>query len=451
LVGRIEAMATKSVRTRQKPKETKAVSVRPGKPGEAVCTVQSRKCDAPPVLSTSRKHRPDAPGHTGGNWRQSERRILEILSSITDCHYAVDQKWRFIQINDQALGYFGMRREEFLGKSYWQVFPTMLGSVLERRLKEVFSGGAPAHFEHHSPIVSRWAEVHAYPCQEGLSIYFRDITERKEMEEQLRRSRDELEIRVRERTEELMIANTELKAQVEACRRIETELRNSENHLRQVSAEMLNIQEKERHRAAREIHDSIGAALAAAKYKIEAAINEAGDNPRVSSVLESIIPLLQGAIDEARRIQMALRPAILDDLGIVATLNWFCRQFESTYSKIHVKKEIEIREEDVPESLKTAIYRIMQEAFNNVAKHSQASIVLLRFIKKDPAVELVIRDTGQGFDVEQIQSRPRAERGSGLEGMKERTELSGGSFLIESAEKKGTTIRASWPIGMRTF
>jgi signal transduction histidine kinase len=122
------------------------------------------------------------------------------------------------------------------------------------------------------------------------------------------------------------------------------------------------------------------------------------------------------------------------------------RQFESIYPAIRITKEIDV-EEEVPKSLKIVIYRVLQEALNNIAKHSKTSIVLLSFRRTDQAIQLVIRDRGQGFNSEEAYSRKGAAKGLGLDSMKERTELSGGSLDIESVEGKGTTVCASWPLG----
>jgi signal transduction histidine kinase len=92
------------------------------------------------------------------------------------------------------------------------------------------------------------------------------------------------------------------------------------------------------------------------------------------------------------------------------------------------------------------IYRVMQEALNNIAKHSKADLVYLSLRKKENKIELTIKDTGMGFDLEEILSPERFKRGLGLNSMRERTELSGGTFVIESTAGKGTTIRAEWPI-----
>jgi PAS domain S-box-containing protein len=308
----------------------------------------------------------------------------------------------------------------------------------------------------------RWIETHGIASFEGTGANRRatslvgtvaDITERKRAENaikqrtlELKQLNDTLEHRVQERTQELHAVNEELKAENEERLRVGIELRESESQLRELSSALLTAQERERKVIAQEVHDSIGASLAAAKFKVEATLSEVGENnPQTRVALESVIPVIQGAIEEGRRIQMSLRPSILDDFGILATISWFCRQFESTYSNIHIKKEIEIEEHEVPDSLKIVIYRVLQEALNNVAKHTKASVALLSLRKASQGIQLVIRDSGQGFDLDEAYSRKGTARGLGLDSMRERIELSGGSFTIESHKGAGTVIQAFWP------
>ena len=156
--------------------------------------------------------------------------------------------------------------------------------------------------------------------------------------------------------------------------------------------------------------------------------------------------MVQGAVEEVRRIQKNLRPPTLDDLGLLATISWFCREFEGVYSDIRIEREVDLEEQNVPDPLKIVIYRVMQEALNNVAKHSRTKAVRLALRKNDGRIEIEIQDNGVGFDPKEVFSRNESERGLGLFSMKERTELSEGRFSVEAARDAGTTIRASWPI-----
>ncbi|MGZ3590875.1 MAG: PAS domain-containing sensor histidine kinase [Thermodesulfobacteriota bacterium] len=223
-------------------------------------------------------------------------------------------------------------------------------------------------------------------------------------------------------------------------KRVEQHLRESEERLRYLSTQLLVAQENERKLIASEIHDSLGSSLGAIKFRMEQVLQKGGiGDPG------NIIPSIQKAIEESRRIQMALRPSTLDDLGILPTLNWFCREFQKTYSSIHIKTQINIEEKDVFDHLKTVIYRICQEAFNNIAKHSKAEVATLSLRKSDK-IELVIEDDGQGFNLEKKLFAGNPDRGLGLTSMRERAEILGGSFAVESIQGSGTTIRVSWPV-----
>jgi PAS domain S-box-containing protein len=261
----------------------------------------------------------------------------------------------------------------------------------------------------------------------------RDVTQRKQAEEalqhrtlELQQLTETLEQRVQQRTEELSEAN---------------------KTLRQLSIKLLSAHEEERKRIAGELHDTIGAYLSGIKFKVEDVLQRIGKKGDVEAKsLKTIVPVIQEAVEECRRIQMDLRPSMLDDLGLLPTLSWFSRTFQAIYSGIRVDQEVTIEESEVPDSLKIVIYRVTQEAMNNAAKHSQADLVRLCLRKNDGRMEVAVEDNGRGFDVERMPGLEGRKRGLGLSSMRERTELSGGSFKIESAEGKGTTIRVSWPL-----
>ncbi|MDV3240946.1 MAG: PAS domain-containing sensor histidine kinase [Methylocaldum sp.] len=220
----------------------------------------------------------------------------------------------------------------------------------------------------------------------------------------------------------------------------------SKHELRLLSAKLLGAQEQERKRIASELHDTVGQYLSAIKFSLDNVNALLEDNQIASGQrsLRAVIPVIQEAISEVRRISMDLRPAILDDLGLLATLSWHCRTFQDIYACITVEKQIELQESDVPGGLKTAIYRIIQEALNNVAKHAKADRIVLRLRKIDTAVELIVTDDGWGFDVSETVERELRQRGLGLASMRQRCEGSGGAFYIDSAPGIGTIVRAVW-------
>ncbi|MBI4765966.1 MAG: response regulator [Deltaproteobacteria bacterium] len=222
-------------------------------------------------------------------------------------------------------------------------------------------------------------------------------------------------------------------------RQADEQLKESEKKLRRLSSELLAAQEKERRRIAGELHDTVASSLSAIRFSIEKILGQKDQNEQTRGELRDLISKVQLANEETRRIMADLRPAV-DDLGIVPAINWFCREYEKTYSHMHVEKQIDIAEDDLSDSLKTAIFRISQEALNNIAKHSGASLVNLRLQKGKSRIELTVRDNGQGFNLD------TSRRGLGLSTMRERTELSGGSFDLESAIGEGTFVRASWPL-----
>jgi signal transduction histidine kinase len=231
-------------------------------------------------------------------------------------------------------------------------------------------------------------------------------------------------------------------------KRAEEALKESEIRLRALSSQLLIAQESERKRIAMELHDGIGQLLTAIKFKVESILQERGKGKvrAKEKSLEAIIPMVKESVEEVRRMQMDLRPSTLDDLGILATLGWLCREYQKFYSHIRIQKEIGLQESEVSTPLRTVIYRVTQEAMNNIAKHSKADLIHLSLGRRDDRIELLIKDNGIGFDLEEIFSPERSQGGLGLSSMKERAELSGGTFTIESTQGKGTTIRASWPL-----
>jgi len=230
-------------------------------------------------------------------------------------------------------------------------------------------------------------------------------------------------------------------------KKAEEALMQSEERLRFLSSRLLEAQEAERKRIAGELHDSIGQSLAAIKFNVENVLDKTGEdlNGRIVNSIEQIVLLVQNSIEEVRRIYTGLRPSMLDDLGIIATIGWFCREFQNTYESICIEQQLGIEEAEIPEPLKIVIFRIAQEALNNVARHSGAELVNISLESKEGRIEMAIEDNGIGFYLDSALLKGCHEKGLGIAGMKERAELSGGTFSIESVIGKGTTIHATWP------
>ncbi|MGC1404597.1 MAG: PAS domain S-box protein [Thermodesulfobacteriota bacterium] len=266
-------------------------------------------------------------------------------------------------------------------------------------------------------------------------------TELRASQESLKKARDDLEIEVAERTEELT-------AEVEQRKRTEEALRESEEELRYLSSQILVAQEKERREIAEDLHDNTWQILNTIKIDIDQLLSPkmADDLAIARRMGKRIIANIRVATERIRTMQGDLWPPLLDDIGLLGTINWYGREFETNHAGITIEKQIGVSEEEVPQDIKIVIYRVMQEALKNAAQHGLASRVLLSLKKDGPGIEFAVIDNGEGFDLEQILFRARQWAGFGLMGMKERIEHSGGTFDVRSGEGIGTTIRAVWPL-----
>ena len=366
--------------------------------------------------------------------RDSEAKYRRIVDTANEGIWSVDENFKTTFVNRRMARMLGYDGSEMIGRPVrWFMFEEDLDHLREK-MRDRRTGISDRYERRyrHKDGKSVWVILSVTPMVDDKDGSFKgsfamvtDISDRKHMEEELSKSRHELELRVCERTAELERVNSQL---------------------RLIPSKLIAVQEDERKRIAGELHDSVGQTLAALKYGVEAVLvkKERGDLVGAFNLLERFVPTLQQSIDETRGIYMGLRPPMLDSLGLLATLEWFCREFQALHSGFHLELETKIKEEEISDTTKIIIFRIAQEALNNVAKHSRAKRVNLLLTKSRSSIELTVRDDGEGFEPDSVLS-PNDLKGLGLTGMRDRAKLGGGIFSIESTPGKGTVLRASWP------
>jgi signal transduction histidine kinase len=256
--------------------------------------------------------------------------------------------------------------------------------------------------------------------------------ESRNMARQLKIVNEELETRVQQRTKSLEKANEALQ--------------NSQKRLRRLSSRLLSAHEEERRRIAAELHDSIGSSLSAIKFSMENACCRLDPDKDAAQFMQPLIQMTKQTIGDVRRIINNLRPPELDKIGLIPTIKEFENQSRKIYGAIDVKDEISAMEEEIPEQLKIVIYRVIQEAFHNIARHSKAKGAHLTLRVNEYHLNLQIKDDGIGFDVQDSHNRESSGKSMGLSVMQERVELSGGRFSITTTPGHGTEIHADWPL-----
>lgn len=225
-------------------------------------------------------------------------------------------------------------------------------------------------------------------------------------------------------------------------KRAEERLRESHEQLRALSVYLQHVREEERTRIAREIHDELGQALTGLKFEISMlnTANPAKKPRSVNDVVRSASGQIDAIIQSVRRISTELRPGILDDLGLVAAIEWQAIEFQ-TRTGIPCEVVASIAEPALREEIKTALFRIFQETITNVLRHAEAHQVEVRLTENNGRVQLVVRDDGRGIAPADIFST----RSLGLLGMRERATLLGGEFHIVGAPHQGTAVTVEIP------
>lgn len=330
--------------------------------------------------------------------RSNEQQSINlILENTTDAFFTINNTYTVTYWNQQAERLLGINRTDIMGKNLWEVFPKVpkFHTEYERAIKE----NTPVRFEAYYQPLDRWFDVSAYPLDEGLGIYFRDITDAKKNYQDLVRT--------------------------------ETDVRNFARQLN-------SMLEEERSRIAREIHDEFGQQLAAIKMSVALTKHyiEVQGKEEVKQRLDDISHAIDNTMDSLRSFATELRPGILDTMGLIPSLEWLAKEFEKK-TGINCYIDADTNEQDLEKSFATGYFRICQEALTNVLKHAQAKNVAIQVYQEKDELTLNIIDDGIGIVEENIQN----PFSMGILGMKERANLIGGTLSIQKAAQGGTIVQ----------
>ena len=321
--------------------------------------------------------------------------LFGILDRITDGFYAIDPNGTVLYWNKAAEEMLGKSRDEVLGKSLWDCFPDAKELNFYTLYEQAFQLQKTIHFEGYYPARDSWAEMSVYPSANGLSIYFKNINERK--------------LHEREQVEQQ----------------------------RGLTAAVIEAQEQVRSLISQELHDNVNQLLTSAKLYAGLGRDGVGD---VAATMEKSITLMQTAIDEIRKLSRqlsvsfvgttALEDALKELIETVAASN----QLTITFHTEHFTSLLE------HENIKLAVYRILQEHLTNVVKHAKAKHVEVTLQQSQDKLTMVVVDDGKGFDTAQKQE------GIGLRNMRSRAESLMGIFSITSQPGKGSTFYLQLPL-----
>jgi signal transduction histidine kinase len=268
-----------------------------------------------------------------------------------------------------------------------------------------------------------------------------DITAGREVTHSLLDTNRRLGVLFKEKESELSVSEEK---NVEHCEN----LRDMNRHLKMLSTRLIMAQEQERNRISSDLHDGVGQHLSLSKYCLEQAIEEAGLRPDKSGLddaLKRTLRHLESSVQEVRRISRNLKPSMLEEFGLVATLELLVHEFIDAHSTISATIDIRSADSKVPTEKAVAVMRILQEATNNVSRHAAATAVVFDIAIERDTISMEISDNGVGFEPATRDFSATNRTRYGINNMIDRARSSGGIFEISSKPDEGTTIRVNWP------
>jgi signal transduction histidine kinase len=218
-------------------------------------------------------------------------------------------------------------------------------------------------------------------------------------------------------------------------------LQKSQESLRSLASQILKVQEEERGRLSRELHDDLGQALLVLRMQLNTILRRCSPEPALQQSLEEAVAYLLEVIDKVRRLSYDLRPSILENLGLAEALRDLLEEFQKYHDHdIVINAELDEVKDILTEEANIVIYRITQEFLANVHKHSQATRVSVAVKAGPEKVTIALEDNGKGFDLEEVKNRPKERRGLGMASMEERLRMLGSRFSITTRPGEGTCL-----------
>ncbi|HLO38167.1 MAG TPA: PAS domain-containing sensor histidine kinase, partial [Lacibacter sp.] len=226
-------------------------------------------------------------------------------------------------------------------------------------------------------------------------------------------------------------------------KKAENELKSSYRAIRKLTSHLQNAREEERTHIAREIHDELGQQLTVLKMDVSWLIKKIKnlENTQLNDKAAEIVSMLNDTVNTVRRISSDLRPVLLDDLGLAAAIEWHLQEFGKRYG---IKTEFFTIEStlDIPRAIATGLFRIYQESITNIARHAEATEVMVELFIEDKVITMSVSDNGRGFDVTSIGRKKTL----GVLGMQERTVMMGGTFRLKRNPGKGMKVEVHVPV-----
>lgn len=324
--------------------------------------------------------------------------LEQLLDRITDGFIGLDKNLRITFWNKAAEAISGLSAKECIGRMFWDVLPEPSLTIAKEHYNMVVSAGGPLQLEYFSKRLNRWIEVNSYPSESGISVFFRDVTERKSFQEQL--------------------------------------ILEKEKQQKKIAGAVIKATEKERAEIGKELHDNVNQVLTTVKLYTEICLAGSGNR---DELLQRSMALLQSCINEIRGLSKRLSAPSLGKIRLCDSVAELLESIKVA-NRFNLVYEQDIADLEVSNDVHIAVYRILQEHLTNIINHAKATQVTVKVFVANNELRIQVSDNGVGFDVRSMHP------GIGIANIKNRAEELAGTVEIQSEINKGCTLCLVLPL-----